>query len=103
MEIILVKKNTIVAELQVDDKSVTIKGARVLFLGATFKVLEVVDKRVEFEITEMFESGNYEIVFDVEINGKANTAITSFVVTNDGIDPSLPIDLQNLKNEIQSV
>ncbi len=103
MEIVLVKKNTIAAELQVDDKSVVIKGARVLFLGSTFQELEVANKRVEFEITSRFESGSYEIVFDVEINGKANTAVTSFVVSNDGIDPSLPIDLQNLKNEIQSI
>ena len=102
MEKLLQTKNTIAAVLEVDD-SVTIKSARIEFLGSPFQELEVVDKRVEFEVTSIFENGNYEIVYVVEINGVENTAKTSFVVSNDGIDPSLPVDLQRLGNEIQSI
>ena len=100
MEIILVSKQIIEGVLVFEDKDIIVKSATVMFLGHVFKELEIKDNKISFEITGQFENGNYELVYEVTVNGKDVKVTQSFVVSNDKIDPSLPVDLQRLGNEV---
>ena len=95
MEIILTSRQIITGELRSDDP-VKVESAHIMINGMEFKKLDVVDNKFEFEITEQFENGSYDIVFNIIINGKESTVKNSFIVSNGKIDPSLPLDMQSL-------
>ena len=96
MESTLTSRQVIEGKLQIADKAVVIKNVDVFFEGSLFTTIPVNDGVFQIEITERFENGNYEVKWNVTINGKESLVIDSFVVSNSKIDPSLPVDLQQL-------
>lgn len=96
MELNIDKKQIITGKLVVEDESVKIGNIDVLFRGDVFDKVEPDGNQFVIEIDERFENGNYEIHWHVEINGKEHIVKGNFVVSNDKINPSLPLDLQHL-------
>ena len=96
MKFNLISRQIIEGELVLEDESVVINNVKVMYLGEEFKVIELKDNKFMFEITSQFENGNYEVIVNASINGKESNIIGTFVVSNDKLDSSLPIDLQSL-------
>lgn len=96
MESKLISRQIIEGELSSLDKSTIVKSVDVIFGSVNFMNMEIVDNKFKLEITDRFESGNYEVNWNVTINGKDTIVKDSFIVSTSNIDPSLPLDLQNL-------
>jgi hypothetical protein len=95
LELIINKIETIEVELASQDP-VKITGARLVFMGDTVMNLELDGNNSSFRIPAGLETGNYTIVYDIEKDGKESTIQRDLVISNHGIDPSLPFDLQEL-------
>lgn len=96
----LISRQIIEGKLKLENKDSSIINVEVNFNGMLFDTIEIKDNKFQIEITERFENGKYNVVWNVMINGVKSIIIDSFIVSNDSIDPTLPIDLQYLKDAI---
>ena len=94
MEVDLAKRQVIEGKIKYGHGEPEIKFVHIYFKGDRFTTVEVHDSVFQVEITERFENGSYDV--RTSINEVLET-IGSFIVTNDKIDPTLPLDLQHLR------
>jgi len=92
----LVSRQIIEGSLVLENKDSSIKNVLIFFQGQLFDTIEVTDGKFQIEITERFENGSYDVIWNTVINGVDTEVKDSFIVSNDKIDPTLPLDLQYL-------
>lgn len=94
----LLSRQIIEGRLNLENENSSVSNVEIRFNGMLFDTIEVKDNMFQIEITERFENGKYDVVWNAMINGKESTITDSFVVSNDKIDPTLPLDLQYLSS-----